>query len=75
MEWIEFKNQIPEEGRLILYGNSRSIEVGLNRPDNERLRIGKMEYKDITHWKYIDPPPPVDWNYPNIWRKNEDNYS
>ena len=61
MDWKEFKKELPEEGRLILFGNHRMVEVILFHPENARYVKGKIAYKDITHCCYINPPPVVDW--------------
>jgi hypothetical protein len=61
MKWIAFKDELPEEDRLILYGNHRFVEVLIYSPNHERIKLGKLAYKDITHWCYIDPPPVVEW--------------
>lgn len=58
-EWISFKDEIPEVGRLILFGNHRMIEIALYHPEHPRIIKGMLAYKDITHYRYIDPPPEV----------------
>jgi hypothetical protein len=60
IEWNLFNEKLPEESRLILYGNHRMIEVLHYHPDDARIKKGKLEYKDITHWSYINPPPCVE---------------
>ncbi len=59
MEWTAFKDELPEIGKLILFGNHRMVEICIYHPDHERIKLGQLEYKDITHWCYIDPPPPI----------------
>jgi hypothetical protein len=65
-EWILFLDQLPQEGSLILFGNHRMVEVLIYHPEHDRIKKGELAYKDITHWCYIDPPPPVEekskWN-------------
>jgi hypothetical protein len=61
MEWKAFKDELPEIGKLIVYGNHRFIETALYNPDHPRIKNGKMNYKNVTHWCYIDPPPVVEW--------------
>jgi len=69
MDWKEFKQELPEEGRLILYGNHRWVEPLIYHPQHQRIKIGKLQYKDITHWCYIYPPPVVEWE--SKWENNE----
>lgn len=60
-EWTLFAEKSPEDGRLILFGNHRMIEVMLYHPEHERIKKGKLAYKDLTHWCYVNPPPAVEW--------------
>jgi hypothetical protein len=67
MEWIAFKDELPETGKLILYGNHRFVDTMLYTPDHPRMKEdAKLAYKCITHWCYIDSPPVVSgepkWN-------------
>ena len=48
------------------------VEVCRYHPDQERIRIGMLHYKDITHWMYIDPPPVVEWE--SKWEKKPMNF-
>lgn len=57
MEWKAFKEELPEEGRLILYGNHRFVETALYNPDHPKIKQGKMSFLNITHWCYISSPP------------------
>jgi hypothetical protein len=60
MEWKAFKDELPEIGKLILYGNHRMVDTMLYNPDHPRMREdAKLAYKNITHWCYIDPTPVV----------------
>ena len=69
MDWKEFKKELPKEGKLILFGNHRMVEIILFHPEHERYVKGKIAYKDITHWCYINPPPVV--YYISAWGNNE----
>lgn len=60
MQWKAFKDELPEEGQMILYGNHRIVEFAIYTPINFNLNIRKMAYKPITHWCYIDHPPIVE---------------
>lgn len=60
MHWIAFEDELPEIGKLILYGNHRIVDTMLYNPDHPRMKEdGKLAYKNITHWVYIVPPPVV----------------
>ncbi len=61
MDWVAFKDQLPEKGRLILFGNHRWIEVCLYDPEYYKIQEAKLNYKNVTHWCYIEIPPEVDW--------------
>ena len=69
MQWIAFKDQIPELNRLILFGNHRMIELERYHPDHPRIKKGIIAYKDITHWCYVEPPPPA--KFASLWSKQE----
>ncbi len=56
MKWKAFKDELPEEGRLILYGNYRFVKTMKYNPAHPDLDE-KIAYKPITHWLYIDLPP------------------
>lgn len=63
MEWKEFDKELPEEGSLILYGNHRFVDTMLYNPSHPRLKEdGKVAYKNITHWCYVDHPPVLTWD-------------
>jgi len=72
MKWISFKDELPKIDSLIIFGNHRMVEVCRYHPDQERIRIGMLHYKDITHWMYIDPPPVVEWE--SKWEKKPMNF-
>ena len=57
MDWIAFKDQLPDIGRLILYGNHRCVEFCRFSEDHEKAIKRKLAYKDVTHWSYVDLPP------------------
>ncbi len=62
MEWKAFKEETPEIGRLILYGNHRYVDTMLYNPEHDHMKSdAKLAYKNITHWCYIDSPPVVEW--------------
>jgi hypothetical protein len=65
-DWKLFKEELPEKGRYILYGNHRWVEPLIYHPEHEHITTGKLVYKDITHWCYLETPPPVEfeskWN-------------
>ena len=61
MNWIAFKDELPEVGRLILYGNHRFVETALYNPDNKKIKDSKLNYKNVTHWCYVESPPIVEW--------------
>lgn len=69
MEWKEFKNELPEVDRLILYGNNRWVEPTIYYQNHPKILQGKMHYKDITHWCYIDPPPSIEFE--SKWNNDE----
>jgi hypothetical protein len=58
--WIAFIDEVPEEDRLIIMGNHRWVETLLYSRNHPRVVEGKISYKDITHWCYIELPPAVD---------------
>lgn len=60
IKWISFKDKLPEKERLIIFGNHRMTEIIIYHPDHPRIKKGKLEYKDITHWCYLNPPPPIE---------------
>jgi len=60
-EWKSFKEEKPEDGRMILYGNHRALDIGRWDDEDKRLAYVKKEYKDVTHWCYLDYPPMVEW--------------
>ena len=60
IEWNLFSESLPQEGQLILYGNHRMVDVLIYHPDHVRIKKGKLEYKDITHWCYLNPPPRIE---------------
>lgn len=61
MEWKSFKDEKPEIGKLILYGNHRFVDTMLYSPEHKAMKEdAKLAYKNITHWYYIDPPPVVE---------------
>lgn len=59
MKWNLFSEELPELGKLILYGNHRFVDTALYNPEHPRIKSGKMHFKDITHWCYIESPPEV----------------
>ncbi len=62
MEWKAFKDELPSLGRLILFGNHRFVDVVRYDPDHPKIHEGrKINYKNVTHWCYIDSPPVVEW--------------
>lgn len=61
MEWKAFKDELPEVGSLIAYGNHRFIETGLYYPDDDVIVCRRLNYKNVTHWCYIDLPPVIEW--------------
>lgn len=60
MEWKLFKDELPDPGRWIVYGNHRQIETAVFHKEEPRIKYQKLSYKDVTHWDYCDPPPRVD---------------
>lgn len=71
MNWIAFKDELPGIGRLILYGNHRFVETALYVPDDGKFKSGKMNYKNITHWCYVESPPLVEWESKWLETKQE----
>lgn len=60
MEWKLFKEKEPEEGRWIVYGNHRGLDVMIYRKDNMIPKeTKKIQWKDITHWDYCNLPPRI----------------
>ena len=59
MNWIAFKDEVPEKGQRILYGNHRGVECALFYPENVDLQQKEILWKPVTHWCYIDLPPVV----------------
>jgi hypothetical protein len=59
MQWKAFKDEVPEEGRMILFGNHRIVESSRYDPVNFPS-FRKMAYKPITHWIYIELPPTIE---------------
>jgi hypothetical protein len=64
MQWKQFKDELPEEGRMILFGNYRIVESSQYQLINFNLKIRKMAYKPITHWIYIELPPFISEEFP-----------
>jgi len=65
-DWRSFKDELPELGSFIMFGNHRWVNTCVFYPENQTIATGKLHYKDITHWYYIDKPPVVDWDSPWI---------
>jgi len=61
MEWKAFKDEWPENYRLILFGNNTWFEVMLYNEAHYKSYIDKKKYTDMTHWCYIERPPNVEW--------------
>jgi hypothetical protein len=61
MQWKAFKDELPEENRLILFGNHRFVEVCLYDGKHYKIQQSKLNYKNVTHWCYIESPPVVAW--------------
>ena len=60
-KWKTFEEEKPEEGKPILYGNHRFVDVMLYNPAHPRMKEdGKLAYKNITHWVYVTYPPEVE---------------
>jgi len=66
MDWKAFKDELPEEGKLILYGNHRFVETALYNPEHPKIKSGKLNYANVTHWCYVESPPVVEWESPWI---------
>lgn len=59
-EWVDVNDQLPMLGRLVLCCNinKTGTENMLCRMDGEEDFYEKGRLKKVTHWKYINPPPP-----------------
>jgi hypothetical protein len=62
MQWKLFKDETPELGKLILFGNHRYCKTMIFTDTNQLEE--KMCFIPVTHWCYIDMPP-------NIFHKNK----
>lgn len=72
MKWIAFKDELPENGRMILYGNHRWVDNIMyfrNANSQQKSMKNNIAYKDVTHWCYIESPPEVP--IPSKWTDYE----
>jgi hypothetical protein len=56
MQWKAFKNELPEEGRMILFGNHRLVQSIMYFSHSLDWKNREMAFKPTTHWAYIDLP-------------------
>lgn len=67
-KWKAFKEELPEIGDWILYGNSHWLDCAPYHPRHPGIDEGRVMYKDVTHWCYVEPIPKVDPLYNFDWR-------
>ena len=58
MQWKAFKDEIPNEGRMVIIANHRMAEVIRFSIHHPLIKDNLLAFKPITHWEYLILPPP-----------------
>lgn len=59
MEWISFKDRLPQEDEWILGANIYRVEFGVWLGEKKRFTLPQCNYLclEITHWMPLPEPP------------------